>query len=131
MQLREADTTSTFILMDREDMKASQKSHPSLRGPAAQQTLYKSGGNYKRTITSPETCKPSESLYNATHTISGIMTSEERGREKAKEGKRRKRRGKGVEGKKEPKYTDQMNVSHCIGPRRVLLRGKWPQRCTS
>ena len=76
MQLREADTTSTFILMDREEMKASQKSHPSLRGPAAQQTLYKSGGNYKRTITSPETCKPSESLYNATHTISGIMTSE-------------------------------------------------------
>ena len=42
----------------------------------------------------PETCKLSESLYNATHTISGIMTSEERGREKAKEGKRRKRRGK-------------------------------------
>ena len=53
----------------------------------------------------PETCKLSESLYNATHTISGIMTSEERGREKAKEGKRRKRRGKGAEGKKEPKYT--------------------------
>ena len=76
-------------------MKASQKSQPLLRGPAARQTLYKFWGNYKKTITRPEMCKPSESLTQYTispYTISGKMTSEERGREKGKEGKRGKRR---------------------------------------
>lgn len=59
------------------------------------------------------------------------MTSEERGREKAKEGKRRKRRGKGAEGKKRTKVYRPDECVSLYWPQEVLLRGKWPQRCTS